>query len=221
MYTTTVNPWQTSGFVPQQQFAAQSFLPIQSIPQVQGYNLPMQTGATVVSPWGYSLPVNMYSPAANIQSGFVPQTAISYGFNPNLAWQAVNPMVAGQFAQASAQMQPQMLNVGGLTTGIRATTGFAEPRVELAETNNDVIVTAELPNVDPNNIYLLVTDDSISISALAIAGGLTSSVHRTVALPTHVKSEFLDVSYTNGTLECRLPKSDLATRRRVKVNPTG
>jgi HSP20 family molecular chaperone IbpA len=217
MYTTTVNPWQTSGFIPQQQYTAQSFVPIQTIPQVQGYNLPMQTGATVISPWG---PVGMYSPT-NIQTGFVPQTAISYGFNPNLGWQALNPMSTAQFAQAGSQLQPQMLNMGALTTGIRATTGFAEPRVELAETNNDVVVTAELPNVDPNNIYLLVTDDSISISALAFAGGMTSSVHRTVALPTHVKSEFMDASFTNGTLECRLPKSDLTTRRRVKVNPTG
>jgi HSP20 family protein len=224
MYTTTVNPWQgwqSAGFVPQQQYTAQALVPFQTYQQAQGFNLPVQTGATGFSPWSYNLPVNMYAPVATIQSGFIPQTGISYGFNPNPGWQAANPMITGYLTQVGTQAQPQMLNWGGLTSGIKATAGLAEPRVELAETNNDVVVTAELPNVDPNNIYLLVTDDSISISALSHMSGMTSSIHRTVALPTNVKSEFLDVSFTNGTLECRLPKSDLATRRRVKVNPAG
>ncbi len=219
MYTTTVNPWQTwqsSGFVPQQPFTAQAFVPIQ---QLQGMTVPVQTGAAAFSPWATNLPVSMYAPLSNIQSGFVPQSAISFGFNPNLGWQATNPMVTGYLTQVGAQAQPQMW--GGITTGIKASAGLAEPRVELAETNNDVIVTAELPNVDPNNIYLFVTDDSISISALAQVSGMSSSIHRTVALPTSVKSEYLDVSYTNGTLECRLPKSDFAARRRIKVNPAG
>jgi len=223
MYTTIANPWQSSGFAPQQYFTAQSFLPFQVFPQVQGYNLPLQTGAVAASPWSYNLPFSnvMFSPAGNIQGSIIPQGAISYGFNPNWGWQVINPVgVSGQLANINPPMQ-QMFNLGNLTTGIRATAGFAQPRVELAETNNDVIVTADLPNVDPNNIYITVTDDSLSISALAYMGGIASSLHRTVALPTNVRSEHLDVSYTNGTLECRLPKSDLAARRRVKVNATG
>ncbi len=216
MYTTTINPWQSSGSIPQQQLFAQSFVPIQTNAQVQGYSLPVQTGMTTISPWAYNMPVSM----TGIQASAFPQTAISYGFNPNLGLQTTSPIFAGQLTQGSNLMQQQMLNVSSLTSGIRSSAGFAEPRVELAETNNDVIVTAELPNVDPNNIYLIVTDDSISISAQAHSGGISSSVHRTVALPTHVKSEFIDASYTNGILECRLPKSDLAARRRVKVNPT-
>ncbi|RJR20811.1 MAG: hypothetical protein C4582_08575 [Desulfobacteraceae bacterium] len=221
MYTTIANPWQSSGFAPQQYFAAQSFLPFQTIPQVQGYNLPLQTGAVAASPWGLPYSNMMFSPVGNIQGSFIPQGAISYGFNPNWGWQALNPMASGQFAHINPQMQQHMFNMGNLTTGIRATAGFAQPRVELAETNNDVIVTADLPNVDPNNIYITVTDDSLSISALAYMGGIASSLHRTVALPTNIRSEHLDVSYTNGTLECRLPKSDLAARRRVRVNATG
>ena len=109
----------------------------------------------------------------------------------------------------------------GLTTGFSAVSGFSLPWVELAETSNDVIVTADLPNVDPNNVYVTVTDDSLSISALAHLGGVSSSLHRTVALPTNVRSEHLDISFTNGTLQCRLPKSDFAARRSVKVNATG
>jgi HSP20 family molecular chaperone IbpA len=216
MYTATTmaNPWQSSSFAPQQYLTAQSFLPFQTFPQVQGYNLPLQTGAIAASPWGY----NMLFPVGNIQGSYIPQGTVSYGFNPN--W-GINPMAGGQYAQINPQMQQHMFGMSNPTIGIRATAGFAQPRVELAETNNDVIVTADLPNVDPNNIYITATDDSLSISALAYMGGITSSLHRTIALPTNIRSEHLDVSYTNGMLECRLPKSDLTARRRVRVNAAG
>jgi HSP20 family protein len=232
MYTTAMNPWQSSGFTPQQQyFAAQSFFPYQTIPSAQAFNMPMQSSPVSIPSMGYSQPY-MFSPGGNIQTGVMPQGAISFGFNPN--WnmqQPINTMMSGQSAQLDPQMHQLMHQqmdqqlhqqmYQGLTTGIRSAAGFTQPRVELAETNNDVIVTADLPNVDPNNIYVTVTDDSLSISAMAHMGGISSSVHRTVALPTNVRSEHLDVSYTNGILECRLPKSDLMARRRVRVNATG
>lgn len=109
----------------------------------------------------------------------------------------------------------------GLSSAIVPTTGMIQPRIELAETNSDVVVTAELPNINPNNLQLTVTDDSLSISALALAGGMSTSLHRTVALPSSVRAEHVDATYNNGILEVRLPKSDLSARRRVKVNVTG
>ena len=231
MYTTAMNPWQSSGFAPQQYFAPQSYLSYQVIPSAQAFNMPMQSSPVSIPSMGYSQPY-MFSPAGNIQTGIMPQGGISYGFNPN--WnmqQPINPMISGQSAQLDPQMHQLMHQQMdqqmyqqmqyGLSTGIRSAAGFTQPRVELAETNNDVIVTADLPNVDPNNIYVTVTDDSLSISAMAHMGGISSSLHRTVALPTNVRSEHLDISYTNGILECRLPKSDLSARRRVRVNATG
>jgi len=99
--------------------------------------------------------------------------------------------------------------------------GLVEPRVEISETNSDIVVTAELPNINPNDLNLTVTDDSLSISCTAFAGGIPTSVHRTIALPTSVKAEQVTANYSNGILECRLPKSDLAARRRIRVNPMG
>lgn len=186
MYT-TMNPWQSSAYFPQQSFTSQPLMPLQISPQIQGYSMPYQTGAGNISPLVYQIP---YAHAMIPQAG-----AIS-------AWQSPSPY-----------FRP----VSGMMAGINSISGLAQPRVELAETNNDVIVTADLPNVDPNNIYITVTDDSLSISALSMMGGSTGSLHRTVALPTSIRSEHLDVSYTNGILECRMPKSDLVTRRRVKV----
>ncbi len=207
MFATSINPWQTVGFIPQQQqyIAAQ---PAQSF-QGMGYG-------QYSPPYGGA----MFSPVGNIQTGFLPQGAVNYGYYPGWGWgQPANPAIGGQLVHMFPQMQGQTQQ--GVTTGIRAVAGFTQPRIELAETSNDVVVTADLPNADPNNIYVTATDDSLSISALAFQGGVGSSLFRTVALPTNVRSEHLDISYTNGTLECRLPKSDFAARRRVKVNALG
>ncbi len=186
MYT-TMNPWQSSAYFPQQGISSQPLIPLQIPPQIQGYSVPYQTGMGGISPLVYQLP---YANAMIPQTGAMP------------AWQSPAPY-----------FRP----VVGMMTGINAISGLAQPRVELAETNNDVVVTADLPNVDPNNIYITATDDSLSISALSMMGGSTGSLHRTVALPTSVRAEHLDVSYNNGILECRLPKSDPVAKRRVKV----
>lgn len=225
MYTTISSPWQ-SGFISPQHFATQSYMPYQASPQMHSFSMttPMNTAGFL--PWGQQhLPFSsaMFPPSGNIQTGFSPPVGSSICFNPNVGWQTISPApmsIPYTPVEPSFPLQQPYTGSGGLTTGIRTTTGFAQPQVELAETNNDVIVTADLPNVDPNNIYITVTDDSLSISALAYMGGMSSSLHRTVALPTQIRAEHLDVSYTNGTLECRLPKSDLVARRRIRVNPT-
>ncbi len=100
-----------------------------------------------------------------------------------------------------------------------AGTGMMQPRVEMAETNSDVVIAAELPNVSPGDINLTVTDDSVSISGLAMLGFGSISLYRTIPLPTMVKSEQADVTYANGVLEVRLPKADMTARRRIRVNP--
>lgn len=214
MYISNISPWQgqQQSFVFPAQSGMTQLQPMQSVQsyvpiQAQGYNLPLQQSSIS---WG----------------SMIPQGTFNYGFNPGQSWQGssfISPMAGSHFIspQVSSYIPAQVTGMGNLTSGIRSGAGFAQPRVELAESNSDVIVTAELPNVDPNQIYLTVTDDSLSISALANLGGTSSSIHRTVALPTNVKSEHLDVNFSNGTLECRLPKSDLAVRRRVKVNVTG
>lgn len=234
-----IQPWQTSSVVS----PVQSFLPFQFSPQAQAYNMSMQTGAVNPSLWNVSLPFSsMVSSPVNYQGGFIPQSSpITYSFSPGFGWQqSISPMVSSQSGyinpQISSMISSQMGHINPIspmmqhqinpmgqqmTTGIRSSSGFAQPRIELAETNNDVVVTAELPNVDPNNIYLTVTDDSLSISALSHMGGISSSLHRTVVLPTQIRSEHMNVNYANGTLECRLPKSDYTARRRVKVNVTG
>lgn len=133
--------------------------------------------------------------------------ALLGGINPAVSWQAgINPM-PGNWA-----ISPQ-------SVAFMPSPGLIQPRVDLFETNSDVVVAAELPNINPNNLSLTVTDDSITISASTIgtAGMGGTSIYRTISLPTTVRSEHCTATYNNGILEVRLPKADLAARRRIQV----
>ncbi|KYH30822.1 Hsp20/alpha crystallin family protein [Neomoorella mulderi] len=175
-------------------------------PVISGLNLPLASG----QPGGF---LGGISPMAMGMAH-----PLSTGF-PGLMG-GINPVSMGM-AQPMTTGFSGMMGGMPVSSTIAPTTGMIQPRIELAETNSDVVVTAELPNINPNNLQLTVTDDSLSISALAISGGMTTSLHRTVALPCSVRAEHVDATYSNGILEARLPKSDLTARRRVKVNVTG
>ncbi len=161
------------------------------------------------------------SPATGMPTMFQANpTAFSYSFAPSGQggmWQAVaNPIVWGNISPAiswQSMISPQ-------SVFFMPSPGFTQPRVDLYETNSDVIVAAELPNINPNNLNLTVTDDSITISASTIGmpGMGATSIYRTISLPTHVRAEHCSASYNNGILEVRLPKADLAARRRIQVS---
>ena len=160
------------------------------------------------------------------------------GWNPMLSSQAFNPAFSsGIYNQAQAlnpffqtqnwsnQLASQAFNPA-ISSGqfnfntIHSSTGIAQMRVDLAETNSDVVVAAELPNVSLNDMIITVTDDSLSISACAWSGSYATNLYRTIALPTTIKSEQVEATYANGILEVRAPKSDVVTRRKIKVNIT-
>jgi HSP20 family molecular chaperone IbpA len=129
-------------------------------------------------------------------------------------WGAVNPAAGWQ-----AAVNPLNWAITPQNVAFAPTPGLAQPRVDLFETNSDVVVAAELPNINPNNLNLTVTDDSITISASTIGmpGMGVTSIYRTISLPTNVRAEHCSASYNNGILEVRLPKADLAARRRIQV----
>ncbi|MGD0621516.1 MAG: Hsp20/alpha crystallin family protein [Thermacetogeniaceae bacterium] len=183
----------------------------QNIPSNFSYNFaPTGAGAwqglvnPALSTWNASLMgINPALSAVN--------TGLTSGFQAS-----INPAVTG----FQSTFNPT-LTWGGIATqqGAFASPGLTQPRVDLSETNSDVVVAAELPNINPNNLNLTVTDDSITISAstMGIGGAIGTSIYRTVSLPTDVRAEHCSASYNNGILEVRCPKADLATRRRIQV----
>jgi HSP20 family protein len=104
-----------------------------------------------------------------------------------------------------------------------------EPAVEVYETDQEVVVRAELPGVDPKNVNVTVQDNTVTIEAEAkeeqeergrnyLRRELRyGQFFRSVALPAEVKADAAKATYRNGVLELRVPKSERAKPKQVKV----
>jgi len=104
-----------------------------------------------------------------------------------------------------------------------------KPSVEMFETDGEVIVRAELPNIDPQQVDVTVTHDAITLK------GETKSeteqkgrnyqrrelrygaFMRTLPLATEVKNADAKATYKDGVLEVRIPKSERMKPASVKV----
>ena len=90
--------------------------------------------------------------------------------------------------------------------------------VDIADTGEEIVVTADLPGVDESEIELRAETDSLTIQAettveteLADADYHRKERHhqavsRQLSLPAPVDAEAATASYTNGVLEVMLPK---------------
>jgi HSP20 family molecular chaperone IbpA len=157
------------------------------------------------------------NPMTGFQGSINPATTgFQSSFNPTLTWSSINPATTGFQSSFNPTLTWGSINN---QQGAFTSPGLIQPRVDLSETNSDVVIAAELPNINPNNLNLTVTDDSITISASTVGiGGVTgTSIYRTVSLPTNVRAEHCSASYNNSILEVRCPKADLTTRRRIQV----
>ena len=223
MYISSMNPSQVFATSSNLQQSGLTAFPVSARNTLQGNSVsysfnPMLNQA---SAWGLMNPV---IGAQAWGQNFIPNSGYS-SFNNPAIWNsmAYNPYIAQQqviaqqaFANPFNQTSGHVCATGFNT--IQSSQGMAQMRLDLHETNSDVVVAAELPNISLNDLNLTVTDDSVSISATALAGGQVTSLFRTVALPTDIKAELVEATYSNGILEIRAPKSDITSRRRLKIN---
>jgi HSP20 family protein len=104
-----------------------------------------------------------------------------------------------------------------------------EPAVEMFETDRDVVVRAEMPNIDPKTVDVTVTDGVLTLRGATrheeehtgrnyfrreLRAG---AFRRTLSLPTEVKSAEAKATYKDGVLEVKLPKSERVRPTSVKV----
>jgi len=103
------------------------------------------------------------------------------------------------------------------------------PKVDVVERDDTVVVRAELPGVDKDNLAISLTEDSVTITAETkqeneeekgdyhrreISRG---SFSRSVVLPAAVQSDQAKANFKDGVLELTLPKAAPAKRHSIKV----
>ncbi|MGN7470472.1 Hsp20/alpha crystallin family protein [Brevibacillus sp. SAFN-007a] len=108
---------------------------------------------------------------------------------------------------------------------------FGMPRIDLHETETEMIATCDIPGLEKKEDVHIDVDQNI----LTISGSINRThetkqeqIHkqerfvgrfqRSVTLPTRVAEEGIKASYKNGVLEIRLPKVQPNTKKRIDVD---
>lgn len=96
--------------------------------------------------------------------------------------------------------------------------GISSPRVDIYQTQTDVVVKAEIPGVSKDDLNLYIDENSVRLSGQAKkesefkeeniyrAERYYGSFSRTIQLPVEVKSEKAKAEYKDGILSIVVPK---------------
>jgi len=103
------------------------------------------------------------------------------------------------------------------------------PAVDVAETEDSFIISAELPGMDPENVEISVTGDTLTIKGekkqeAAEEGKNFHRVERsygafcrTIPLRAGVKADEAQATFKNGVLRITLPKEEGELKKTIKV----
>ncbi len=104
------------------------------------------------------------------------------------------------------------------------------PSVDVAETDNEVVVTAELPGVKQDDVDITITDDVLTLKGekkeekevkeknyhrIERSYG---SFQRSVSLPAGVQADKAKATYKDGVLHITVPKAEEAKPKQIKIN---
>lgn len=112
---------------------------------------------------------------------------------------------------------------------ILAPYGASELALDMYETDDNVVVTAALPGVKPEDVEITITGDVLQIKGETKSEtkdeGATylrqerryGAFSRTIALATPIQAEKADAKFKDGVLTLSIPKADEAKPKSIKV----
>jgi HSP20 family protein len=101
--------------------------------------------------------------------------------------------------------------------------------VDLEETDDDVIVTADLPGLKPDDVDISVTDNTLTMKGefKSEEEGERGNMHfrerrygsfqRAISLPTAVNANKAGAEFENGVLKITLPKAEETKPKQIEV----
>ena len=134
----------------------------------------------------------------------------------------------------SLQDEVNRLFENGMTRGNRSASTLTAwaPAVDIFETEQELVLKADLPDVDQKDIDVRVENNMLTIGGerkfeqqgnednyLRIERTY-GSFSRTFSLPSTVNTEAIKADYKNGVLTVELPKRAESKPKQVKVNVT-
>jgi len=103
------------------------------------------------------------------------------------------------------------------------------PSLDVSETKNDLVIKAELPGMDPNDIDISLNNGFLMIKGekkqekeekdenYHLLERSYGSFTRSVRLPREVQSDKITASFKNGVLKITLPKPEGAKKKEIKI----
>lgn len=120
----------------------------------------------------------------------------------------------------------------GFTRGMPAlSTGELLPSMDVAETDNEIEVTAELPGLEEKDVQLNVVDNLLTIRGekknqreekdrdYHLIERSYGSFTRTVQLPQGIDADAIKATLAKGVLKVTVPKSAPAQAKKIEVKP--
>jgi HSP20 family protein len=101
--------------------------------------------------------------------------------------------------------------------------------VDMYETNDDVVVKTALPGIDPDDVDISITGNTLTIQGETKAEEAVERENyvyrerrfgayaRSLTLPVGVKADEAEAAYENGVLTLRLPKVEEAKPKAIQV----
>lgn len=114
-------------------------------------------------------------------------------------------------------------------SGAPAQSGLTALALDVGETDNDFVVKATLPGVKPDDVQITVHGDTLTIRGESKAEEEKKGEHwhfrerrtgvfqRSLTLSSPVDSDKAQADFEHGVLTLRLPKSESAKPRQIKV----
>ena len=116
--------------------------------------------------------------------------------------------------------------------------------MDVTENDREVVLRAEVPGFEPEDIDVRVSDDTLTIQAehrsraregqkegqegnqakqgrQEETGGWYRSFRRTLTLPANLDTSKVEANYRHGILEVHIPRSERARPRRIEVRTEG
>lgn len=125
-------------------------------------------------------------------------------------------------------MDRMFSDMGGSGSALQETGAWA-PAVEVREQNGNLIVSAELPGIDQNNVKVQINDDALVIQGerkrewqhedrgVHRSERSYGSFYRAIPLPDGAKTDQAKAEFRNGVLEVRVPVP--ASQQRTREIP--
>lgn len=107
--------------------------------------------------------------------------------------------------------------------------GKISPRVNIEETNNELVLSVELPGMDREDVKITYKDGNISIMGEKKEEKDVKdrnfhryehnygSFCRTFSVPNQIKSDKIDASFKNGILSITLPKAEETKPQEIEI----